>query len=447
MTSRMFVLFALCGTAVACEGNDTNTAEPMPRTFTLQVDNVAPWTVLKSGTQAMKTSGMAGPAASGEAYEVSFTAGKGQALSFVTMLGESNDWFFAPGPAGVMLYDAAGMPVSGDVTAQIGLWDSGTELNQEPAVGLDTGPQQMMPTQGAADPDPTVRPIGGSIMLADGTPFAVPTVAQMIKASLVHQGGQTFTLRIENVSMPTTLHTSQGDRSIHVSPLLWVLHGPTGAGPLFSPGAVDRGQGLEAIAEAGNTAPLALVMTELGGTATPISPLVAVVHATGEPFFSVGQPDRAMGLEQVAEEGNPAVLSATVAGSVVVSMPVGMMAAGPALPGQGYQLTVTAKPGDRLSFVTMYGVSNDWFFATPPGGLPLFSADDMPTSGDVTSMISLYDAGTELDEEPGIGPNTGPQQLMPGQGPPDPIPQVREVTAMEYGRPASAHLRVTLTPM
>jgi hypothetical protein len=444
MTSRMFILFTLCGTAAACGGDDANTA-PVPRTFTLQVDNIAPWTVIKSGTQKMKTTGMAGPAASGEAYEVSFTAGKGQALSFAAMLGESNDWFFAPGPAGIVLYDAAGMPVSGDITAQVGLWDSGTEINQEPAVGPDTGPRQMLPTQGAADPDPTVRPLGASIMLADGTPFAIPAVGQMIKATLAHQGDRTFTLRIENVSMPTTLHTSQGDRPIHVSPLLWVLH--ASAAPLFTPGTVDRGQGLEAIAEAGNTGPLALVMDELGGIATPISPLVAVVHAPGEPFFSVGQPDRGLGLEQVAEEGNPTVLAAAVAGSQVASMPVGAAAPGPALPGQSYLLTLTAKPGDQLSFVTMFGMSNDWFFATPPGGLPLFGAGDMPMSGDVTSMISLYNAGTELDEEPGIGPDTGPQQLMPGQGPLDPITQVRKVTAMEYGRPASAHLRVTLTPM
>lgn len=365
------------------------------RTFTVQIQNVAPWTVLESAAQTMKTSGMVGPAGPGEAFEVSFTAGKGQAASFVTMLGESNDWFFAPAATGIPLYDSGGMPVSGDVTAQVGLWNAGTEVDQEPAVGPDTGPKQSVPDQGAADGDPTVRPIGASIVLADGRAFAVPAVAQMIKATLAYHGDQLFTLRIDNISTPTTLHTSRGELPIHVSPVLWALH--AAPGPLFTPGTVDRGQGLEQIAESGNTAPLASVMATLSGAATPISPVVAVVHASGEPLYSIGQPDRGMGLEQLAESGNGMPLAAAVPGSMVINMPTGAASAGPALPGQSYQLTVTGKPGDRLSFATMFGMSDDWFFGTPADGLPLFG--------------------------------------------------VRKVGPADYGPPASAHIRVTLTPM
>jgi hypothetical protein len=267
----------------------------------------------------------------------------------------------------------------------------------------------------------------------------------MIKAMLTYRGNQLFTLRIENISMPTTLHTSAGDHPIHISPLLWVLH--ASPAPLFTPGAPDRGLGLEPIAEAGNTAPLALSMAELSGTPTPISPLLTVVHATGEPLFSVGLPDRGQGLEPIAEAGNTAPLAAAIPGSVAITMPVGAAAPGPALPGESYQLSLTANPGDRLSLVTMFGMSNDWFFGTPAGGLPLFGADGAPVAGDVTGMFSLFDAGTELDEELGIGPDTGPQQLMPDQGPADPIRQVREVSAAEYGLPPSAHIHVTLMPM
>jgi hypothetical protein len=445
MKSRTFVALALCSALGACgEDNDTTQTEPMPKTFTVQIQNVAPWTVLKSGAQTMKTTGMSGPASSGEAYDIVFTAGKGQSVSFVSMLGESNDWFFAPGPAGIPLYDAAGMPVTGDVSALIGLWNAGTEIDQEPAVGLDTGPQQMAPTQGAPDLDPTVRAIGAAIVLADGTTFAPPAVPAMLKATLANKGNQ-FTLHIENVSVPTTLHTTQGDRAIHLSPPFWTLH--IAPNPLFTPGMADRGQGLEQIAESGNVSMMGLSMAELTGVATPISPVLALVHAAGEPLYSVGQADRGQGLEQIAEEGNSAVLTAAIPGSMVTNMPVGAAAPGPALPGQSYQFTVTGKPGDALSFVTMFGMSNDWFFGTPPGGVPLFGLDGMPISGDVTRMISLYDAGTELDEEPGIGPDVGPQQAMPGQGAPDPIAQVREVSASEYGRSASAHVRVTITPM
>ena len=286
MKSPMFLTFALCTATVACEGDNDSSPESMSRTFTVQIQNVAPWTVLKSGTQKMKTTGMAGPAGPGEAFEITLTAGKGQSLSFATMLGESNDWFFAPGQGGVALYDAAGMPVSGDVTAQIGLWNAGTEVDEEPAVGLDTGPQQAMPTQGAPDSDPTVRAIGPSVVLADGRPFAVPAVTQMMKASLTYRGNQQFTVRIENVSTPATLPTSVGPLPIHVSPPLWVLHQTVSPNPLFTPGAMDLGQGLEQIAEAGDTAQLARSMDELSGAATPISPLLAVVHGSGEPLFS-----------------------------------------------------------------------------------------------------------------------------------------------------------------
>ena len=123
------------------------------------------------------------------------------------------------------------------------------------------------------------------------------------------------------------------------------------------------------------------------------------------------------------------------------------MADGPAVSGQSYVFAVAGKPGDRLSFATMFGMSNDWFFGTPPGGLSLFGADGQPQSGDVTDMLVLFDAGTEIDEEVGVGPDVAPQQLMPDQGAMDPVRQVREVPAAEYGLPASAHIRVTLAPM
>ena len=103
-------------------------------------------------------------------------------------------------------------------------------------------------------------------------------------------------------------------------------------------------------------------------------------------------------------------------------------------------------PGDNLSFATMFGMSDDWFFSSPPAGIALFDAWDQPISGDVSDQIGLFDAGTELNEELGIGPDTAPQQPAADTGPADPIDQVRAVPAAEYPAPASAHLRVTITP-
>ena len=57
----------------------------------------------------------------------------------------------------------------------------------------------------------------------------------------------------------------------------------------------------------------------------------------------------------------------------------------------------------------MFGQSNDWFYASDTDGVRLFNGKQ-PISGDLTSKVFLYDAGSEKDEEIGIGPNQGPRQ-------------------------------------
>jgi hypothetical protein len=70
---------------------------------------------------------------------------------------------------------------------------------------------------------------------------------------------------------------------------------------------------------------------------------------------------------------------------------------------------VDASQGDQLSIGTMYVQSNDKFYAFQPSGLSLFE-DGNPISGDQTGALRLYDAGTEIDEEPGVGLNQAPRQ-------------------------------------
>src|SRR4029077_8422371 len=108
---------------------------PTPTAFKLRVENIAPWTVLKSALQAQKLSGAVGGAGPGDEFDITFTAGKKQSVSFAAMWGETNDWFFGTQAAGISLYDADGNPVSGDVTAQVTVWNAGTEIDQEPGVG------------------------------------------------------------------------------------------------------------------------------------------------------------------------------------------------------------------------------------------------------------------------------------------------------------------------
>jgi len=100
-----------------------------------------------------------GPLPPGSSYSFEIEAFDGDRLSFATMLVKSNDLFFAPGGTGLALFDASGAPISGDVTADVALWDAGTDANQWPGAGPDQPMHQSGPDTGAADPDDTVRPV------------------------------------------------------------------------------------------------------------------------------------------------------------------------------------------------------------------------------------------------------------------------------------------------
>ena len=453
---KLTMLVAALGLAGACATDNDQMkppAPPTPTAFKLRIENIAPWTVLASGAQLVKTSGASGAAGPGDAFDITFTAGKKQNVSFALMFGESNDWFFAPDPTGIALYDASGNPVSGDVTSQIKLWNAGTEIDQEPGVGDATGPHQPSPDYGAPDPDPTVREVPVTVTLSDGSTFTRPAIDQMIQVTLTPAGGQQFTLHVANVSTAATLVTSQGTRPIHLSPPVWAVH--LAPNPLFTPGQPDRGQGLELVAESGRAAMLAGSLAELTGAATPISPGVFVVHQVAEPLYALGQADRGQGLEHQCEDGNDAALldamngvaaAGKIAKAGAFEIPVGATAKAAATPGSAYEIDLQGVPGDRVSFATMFGMSDDWCFATEPEGIALFDDQGNPVSGEVTEQVGIYDAGTEVDEPLAIGPDTGPQQPAPNTGAADPVDQVREVAPEVYGVPASAHLRVTLTP-
>lgn len=103
--------------------------------------------------------------------------------------------------------------------------------------------------------------------------------------------------------------------------------------------------------------------------------------------------------------------------SGVFNTPVGASAAGPAVPGGAYEFSFHAGKGSYLSFATMFVQSNDLFYAPDAAGLRLYNTDGTAVTGDVTSMISLWDAGTEVNEEPGVGGNQAPRQSGADIGP------------------------------
>jgi len=75
----------------------------------------------------------------------------------------------------------------------------------------------------------------------------------------------------------------------------------------------------------------------------------------------------------------------------------------------------------------MFAQSNDLFFAPEPNGIPLFDAAGRARSGDSPDSIVLWDAGTEMNEQPGAGPNQAPRQAAPG---PRTVTSVRSMMAL-----------------
>lgn len=419
---------------------------PITTEFTVRIENVdTAEPMLKTGSFGTSLdTGTPGPIGPGEAFEFGLTAPIGGRLTLATMFVESNDLFFAPDGEGIALYDAAGTPVTGDVTAQIALWDAGTEANQEPGVGADQAPRQSGPGAGADDPDDTVRP-------ADDEFGNLPAVGDVIRVTLAYDGDSHFTVRVENVSDATTLTSSAGSSAVPLSPGFWAIQ--QAHDPIFTVGQPASTPGLESLAEDGDPTVLRAYGELNSGLTVPLSPGAWAVHSSGNPIFSLGVGDAGEGLEALAEDGDPSALGTSLAGKSNVSssgtftMPEGTGSVRPAMPGEAFEFTVSAADGDRLSFATMFAQSNDLFLATPPGGTPLFTNGD-PVDGDVTFEVSLYDAGTEVNEEPGVGPNQAPRQAAPDTGP-DESGVVQPIGSVDDGFDyplVPSVIEVTITP-
>lgn len=199
------------------------------------------------------------------------------------------------------------------------------------------------------------------------------------------------------------------------------------------------------------TAPLADVMQTFQVTleapenaASPISPGVYVVHSGGMPLFTHNMKDRGLGLEHIAEDANPMMLAEATPGAMIFNTPVGDSEPGPATPGKKFTFTITAKPGDHLSFATMFGQSNDAFYAPADTGIPLFIGNK-PVSGDMTAKVMLWDAGTEVNQMPGEGADQAPRQAAPntGQSESAPIQLISERDTFSYGQ----SIQLTITPV
>lgn len=319
----------------------------------------------------------------GESTSFSFYAGKGQTISFAAMYGKSYDLFFAPANPGIKLYQDNGDPVTGNVSSQIRLWDNGTRVNQAPAAPF--------------------TPPG----TAESTPLNVSEIAlgipasQLLKAELTFEGGTKFTLKLTNTSGGTANETP-------ISAGVWAVSHSSGStlvkeDPIFTPGKLSA-NGLTDLAETGKVTPLTQYLTGITGPNSPFSPVLVVVYSGNEsPIFKTGENDRGQGLKELSQQGNADVLAnflKTQSGvkEVFVLKDPANTVLKPRIDGKNggkVSQTISARKGDRIALVTMYGQSNDWFVATTNNGV------DGSTRGDISSIMGLFDNGTLASSYPG----------------------------------------------
>ncbi len=365
-------------------------------------------------------------ATNGGVYEFSFnagpvlTAGQRTRLSFVTMLAASNDLFIAPGQDGIELYNANGVPITGNISEQVFLWDAGTKTN-------DTDEDDTAP-----------------VALYNGTVY--PTTASSIVDVTISNVGTLFTVRIANKTGDPAVPDS------NLSPGVWGVH--TVTSPIFG---TDRGagtDGLKLLAEDGDPSELSTTFDNNEGFAVPLSPGVFAVHGSQiRPVLVTGAVDRGVGLEALAEDGNPEALAAALAQNAELDTS-GTFGTAPIGPGETYSFTVDAEPGDYLTIVTMNVQSNDIVYSTPENGIPLYRTNGRPFNGNASRLMVAYDVGTEANEYPGAGLNQPLRQAGPNTGPIDPDNTVRRVVADDINpsgdgfiyRPVGERIRVTITP-
>lgn len=430
----LFALLIFTGSIVA--------QDVTPTIFTVRIENVS-----GGNTQIYSAIGVVGIGVDatqrgaimpGHAYEFTVKAAPGDHLSFATMYGQSNDTFFAPNEQGIALFDESGAQISGDVSDQVWLWDAGTEVNEPLGEGPNQAPRQASPDAGEAE--------NGVVTLVTD-PMQFPAASELMHVTLTPVDARHTTVRIDNVSGEAPVPTP-------ISPLVYVIHTAEQTAPFFTTGEADRGLGLERLAESGNPEGLAAAVAGSAVNNVGLSPGVFVIHSAEQtaPFFTTGEVDRGQGLEAQAEDGSPAALSEALMGMDfkqvgVFNTPVGATDPGALKPGDAYEFTFTAVPGDRLSFVEMFGQSNDLVFATDEYGIALFGGNGNPIGGTFSGAIQIWHVGTEVNQEPFVGADQAPRQAAPNTGESESLP-VQSIDWVDDGftyPSALSSIKVTIT--
>ncbi len=168
------------------------------------------------------------------------------------------------------------------------------------------------------------------------------------------------------------------------------------------------------------------------------------VYTKKNPIFASSQKDFAEGLEDLAEDGDNSKLENSV------KKKDGYQSSGifnEIKSGESIEVSFSASAGTKLSFATMFTQSNDLFYSTSSDGIELFDKDNEPIKGDLSSNVMLWDAGTEQNQEIGLGADQAPRQSAKNTGKAE-NGIVREISEVKDGfiyPKTSDVIKITLT--
>jgi hypothetical protein len=170
-----------------------------------------------------------------------------------------------------------------------------------------------------------------------------------------------------------------------------------------------------------NVATEPIVASDASEHDVKLAPALVCVHDPEIAIFTPGEPLLWPEFEALAEDGNPQDVAEALANTEGVTF-TGILAhqdevtyeAAASLPGDSGHLLITAPRGSVVSIAFMFGESNDAFLANDVPIEPI--VDHVANAGEWTASIGLWDAGTEVNEELGIGPNQAARQANPGDG-------------------------------
>ncbi|MFO7564869.1 MAG: spondin domain-containing protein [Enhygromyxa sp.] len=434
MNRALMIFGGLVGALLPCGCSEVE-RENHSREFVVSVTNLTPQESLfdTGHFDTPDTEVRPGALGPGQSYRFDVVVWPGAQLQVITMLLESNDAFVAFPPGGVALWTPTGEPIEGNRTRDLMLFDAGTERNEPLGVGPSQPLRQPAPDTGEPEHG-RITVISAAKDGASTGPEGVefPGITEFVELHVVHLGGPDFRVVIRNVSPRDLLGRGstggeEGSGPALLSPGVFTVQ--PAARKLFEVGERASPQ-LERLVEDGEHGPLAEQLEFVRGVSSPLSGVVWAVHDGEVGLFATGSQASA-GLERLVEDGRPQLLLEQLeqledAGEIERH---GLAPADGAViePGATVEFRFHASPGAHLDFVTGYLAANDKFVAGRSTGVPLFDERGEPRTGELDWALGLFDAGTEVDEPPGLGANQFERQSRRNGGGPDENGLVREV--------------------